>query len=1070
MKKIALILSVLLYFGIMVTSAQTKVIKGTITSSEDGTMIPGVSIAVKGTTLGTITDIDGNYALEVPEEAKTLIVTFVGMKTQEVPIGSATTINVVMEPDILGIDEVVVTAMGISQERKGLGYNVQEVSSEKIATKPNADIVNSLTGQTSGVQITSSAGDAGASTYITIRGAASITGNNQPLFVVNGMPIISGGGNSGVDGINTSSRSIDLNPDDIESITVLKGGAATALYGVRAANGALIITTKSGKNVGKRKVEFHTSVSFDQVSQLPPRNDMWAQGMDGVWQGGNAASFGPKISELEYDGDTEYKWDPNGRLVAKGTGNGMAAQYYDPYEFFQTAVSTNNRLNISNGTDLGSYYFSISNLDQNGVIPNNKYGRTTMRLNATSKLSKKVSMGADFAYTNSRAIQIEKGSNVSGIMLGLLRTASTFDNSAGYEFPDGTQRNYRNGGGYDNPYWTANNIAFDEDVNRFTGSANLNVRFTDFLSLSYTGGVDWYSRRYKYMFANNSRGYPSGYVEENMGYNGVFNSDLVLNFQIDLAEDLHLKASAGHNMYSTFSKNLWGWAEGLEIERFYQLSNSANAFTSSGTTNYRTAAFFGDVNLNWNDMVYLTVTGRNDWSTTMPEANLSAFYPSASLGFVFTELDAFSESNVVSFGKLRASAARTANIAGPYNTSNYYYGAGTGDGWTNGANFPYMGQAGFQVGSGLGNPDLKHETMDSWEVGLEAQLFNGKLGFDVSYFNNNNTDLLMSVPIARSTGFSSIYKNAASMTSEGVEISVDATIVKSATFTWDVIANFTKMKNTVTKLAEGVDNIFLGGFTVPQVRAVVGEEYGSMFGNDWYRDAEGNVLINDDPTDSFRDGYPMPDTRAMVPIGNTNPDWTANMTNTFTFFKDLSVSFLVDVKKGGYMYNGTAFAMNYFGTSERSETREVYYTPEGTIDFDLTPAENIVVFDGVYGHVDSNGEGVSSGTANVTPVVLDQTWYRGFGSNFGGGPSVAAIEPAGWVRLRDVTVSYNLPVKNTFLDNAMIYFTGKNLLLFTPYTGVDPETNLEGTSNARGMDYFNNPGTKTYLIGLKVSF
>ncbi len=1068
MKKIAFFLSILLFMGILMANAQTKVLTGTVTSSEDGTPIPGVSVAVKGTTLGTVTNIDGEYSLQVPNDAGTLVVSFVGMRTQEIPIGSMTTIDAVLEPDVFGIDEVVVTAMGISQERKGLGYNVQEVSSEKIATKPNADVVNSLAGQTSGVQITSSAGDAGASTYITIRGAASITGNNQPLFVVNGMPIISSGGSGGVDGVTTSSRSIDLNPDDIASITVLKGGAATALYGLRAANGAIIVTTKSGRNVQQKKIEFHTSVSFDQISQVPERQTMWAQGNNGAWVSGNAASFGPKISELEYDGDPDYKWDPLGRLVPKGDGNGTPARAYDAYDFFQTGMTTNNRLNISNGSDMGSYYFSISHLNQEGIIPNNVYKRLTMRLNATTKLHDRVTLGTDFAYTNSVATQIQKGSNVSGVMLGLVRSATTFDNSAGYEFPDGTQRNYRNGGGYDNPYWTANNIAFDENVNRFTGSGNLDIRFTDYLSLSYTAGIDWFNRRYVDKFANNSRAYPSGYMYEYMRYEGIFNSDLLLNFQMDLSESLNIRATVGQNMYQTYYKYLWGSAEGLEIERFYQLSNSANNFTGTSTSQYRTAAIFGDVHLAWKDMLYLGLTGRNDWATTMPEANLSAFYPSVSLGFVFTELSAF-EGSFLSFGKLRASAARTANIAGAYNTTNYFDSAETGDGWTNGASFPYQGQAGFQVGTTLGSPDLKHETMDSWEVGLEARLFRSRLGFDVSYFNNQNKDLLMSVPVARSSGFASIYKNAASMESKGIEVSFDAAIIQSRNFKWDILANFTKMQNIVTKLADGVDNIFLGGFTVPQVRAVVGEEYGSIFGNDWYRDADGNILVNDDPGDSLRDGYPFPDTRSMVPIGNTNPDWTANITNTFTF-KDITLSFLVDIKKGGMMYNGTAFAMNYFGTAKRTEKREVYYTPEGAIDFNLTPAENIVVFEGVYGHVDDAGNPVSSGQTNTTPVVLDEDWFEGNGSNFGGGPSVAAMEHAGWVRLRDVTLSYNIPVKNTFIDNAMIYVTGKNLLLFTPYTGVDPETNLLGTSNARGMDYFNNPGAKTYMVGLKVAF
>jgi TonB-linked SusC/RagA family outer membrane protein len=1070
MKKIAFFLSIMLFMGTVFVNAQTKSISGKVTSAEDDQSIPGVSVSVKGTTVGTITNLDGEFELVVPDDATALIFSFVGMKNMEVEIGSQTVFNVSMEPDLVGIDEVVVTALGMSSAKKSLGYSAQQVDAEVLSTQPNADIVNSLAGRTSGVQITSSAGDAGASTYITIRGAASITGNNQPLFVVNGMPIISGGGAGDVGGVTTSSRSIDLNPEDIESVTVLKGGAATALYGVRAANGVLIITTKSGKNLNTRKIEFHTSVGFDQISQVQERQTKFSQGNNGVWSGGNAMSYGAKISELEYDGDPNYKWDPNGRLVAKGTGNGTPAQAYDPYEFFQTGMSTNNRLNISSGGDKGSYYFSVSNLNQEGVIPNNKFGRTTMRLNSTSKLEDWLSIGTDFAYTNSTATQIQKGSNVSGIMLGLLRTATTFDNSAGYIFPDGTQRNYRNGGGYDNPYWTANQIAFDENINRFTGSTNLNIIFTDYLDLVYNVGVDWYNRRYQDRFAINSRGNPPGYMDEYMNYSGIFNSDLLLKFDKDLNDKINLKATLGNNFYSTYSKFLYGDANVLEIPDFYQLSNSANNTVSSGITNWRTMAVFADVSFAYDNMLFLTVTGRNDWSTTMPEANISAFYPSVSLGWIFTELDGLSGNNILSYGKLRGSVARTANIAGAYNTTNYFYQAGTGDGWTNGTNFPYQGQAGFAVGSGLGNSDLKHETMDSWEIGTELRFVNNRIGLDFTYFYNKNTDLLMSVPIAASSGFTSVYMNAASMESKGIEITFDAQIVKTNNFSWDILANFTKMKNTVLELAPGVENLFLGGFTVPQIRAVAGQEYGSIFGEDYYRDENGNLLINDDPTDNYRDGYPWTNSGPMVPIGNVNPDWIANITNTLTF-KDISLSFLLDIKKGGNMYNGSHFAMNYFGTSKTTEKREVYYTPEGTIDFDRTPAENIVVFEGVYGHLDANGNVVSSGKENVTPVVLDQAWFQGNGSNFGGGPSSAAIEPTDWIRLRDITLSYTLPIKNNkIVKDVMIYGSGKNLLLFTPYSGIDPETNLQGATNGQGMDYFNNPGTKTYMFGLKVTF
>ncbi len=1069
MKKVSVLFTFLVFLGLQVVQAQTKQISGTVTSSDDGLGIPGVTIVVKGTTVGTTTDLDGKYSFAVSEDATTLVFSYVGMKSQEFEIGNQGVIDIVLDASGLDIDEVVVTSVGISRLKKGLGYNVQSVDAEEISTSNNADVINSIAGRTAGVQVTSSSGEAGASTYITIRGAASITGNNQPLMVVDGMPIISGGGSGGVGGVSTSSRSIDLNPEDIASITILKGGAATALYGLRAANGAIIITTKTGKNLRKMKVELHSSVGWDVISQVPDRQNTFVQGNNGSWSSGFSRTWGPNADTLQYDVTTEpdYKWDENGMIVGQSdpNANGVPVKMYDAYDFFQTAMTYNNRLSISNGNDLGSYYFSVSDLEKEGIVPNNKYARTTVRLNSTTKLSPKASLATNMAYTNSRATQIQKGSNVSGVMLGLLRTPPSFDNSAGYEFPDGTQRNYRKGGGYDNPYWTANKNSYDDVTNRFTGNAVFNYHFTDWFSLSYNAGIDWYNRRTKNILAVYSRGATGGYVNEYSYFGQTFNSDLLLNFEKNFSEDLNVRFTAGNNLYSTYGKSVSGDATDLAIVGFYQLSNSSNNTTSSGISSYRTAAFFGDLQVSFRNMIYLGVTGRNDWSTTMPEENRAAFYPSFSLGFIFTELLGYNR--IIPFGKLRGSWAKTANIAGAYNTSNYFYSAGTGDGWTDGVGFPYMGETGFSVGSGLGNPDLKHETMISWEIGADLRFLDSRFGLDVSYFNNQNSDLLLSVPIARSSGFSSIYMNAATMESKGIEVTLTAQVLRTNDFTWDLMANFTQMTNTVLELAEGVPSLFLGGFTVPQVRAVAGEEYRSIYGNDWFRDADGNVLINDDPTDAYPDGYPMPDERAMVPIGNVNPDWTANITNTLSY-KGVRLSFLIDIKSGGMMYNGTMFAMNYFGTTARTENREVYYTPEGTIDFDRTPAENIVVFDGVMGHVDANGNPVSSEAKNITPVVLDENWFEGFGSNFGGGPSVAAMEPADWVRLRDLTIGYKLPIKQ--LQSAEIYFTGRNLWLSTPYTGIDPETNLQGARNGQGMDYFNMPGTKSYMVGVKLTF
>jgi len=1068
-------LTLFLALVVQLSFAQVSSVTGTVTD-EDGMSVPGVNVIVKGTNTGAQTDFDGKYSVQAAS-GDVLVFSYVGFLTQQRVVGTNKTIDVTLAVDAAQLDEVVVTAIGISRSEKELGYNVQTVSAEEIGNKPNADIVNSLAGETSGVEIVSSSGSAGAATFITIRGSASITGNNQPLFIINGMPVASGGGSSGIGGVQTSSRSIDINPDDIATMSVLKGGAATALYGVRAANGAIIITTKTGKNLTERKMEFHSSVGFDVVSQLPELQTKFSQGQDGEWRSGGQYSYGPRISDLEYDGDTDYKWDPNGRLVPKGTGAGIPAQAYDPYEFFQTGITTNNRFNIANGNDQGSYFFSISNFDQEGIIPNDTFERTTLRLNATTKISEKITFGADMAYTSSQANQIQKGSNTSGIMLGLLRTPPTFDNSAGYEFADGTQRNYRNDTGYDNPYWVANNIAFQDDIDRLTGSVNLTADVTDWFNISYNGGVDWYTRRYTDQFKIDSKGNPTGYYAESQSYNTIFNSDLLLNFKHEFTDDFSAKLTVGNNLYSTFSKGLFGDATGLEIPDFYQLSNSSNNTTSSYESEFRTAAVFGDLSFAFKEMLFLGFTGRNDWSTTMPEQNQSAFYPSASLSFVFTQLEALRGNSFLTFGKLRASAARTANIAQPYNTSSPFVAVSgdnnVGDGWTGpngGVNFPYQGLAGFKLSNGLGNPNLSHENQETWEVGADLRFFNNRLGLDLTYFENKNTDLLMNVPISDASGYGSVFLNAASMETTGIEISLRATPLRTEDFEWSFITNFTKIDNIVTGLAEGVDNVFLGGFVVPQVRAVVGQQYRSIFGNDWYRDDSGNVLINDDPTDNYRDGYPMADNREMVPIGNFNPDWTANITNNITF-KNVSLSFLFDIKSGGMMYNGTAFAMNNLGTAKRTEHREVTYTPEGTIDFDATPAENIVVMDGVYGRVDADGNPVSTGVTNVTPVVQDEDWFRkGAGSNFSGGPSVAAMEPADWVRLRNVTLSYDFPKIVENVDNLQLYFTGRNLWIDTPYTGIDPETNLGGATNSQGMDYFNNPGTKTYLVGAKVSF
>jgi hypothetical protein len=439
----------------------------------------------------------------------------------------------------------------------------------------------------------------------------------------------------------------------------------------------------------------------------------------------------------------------------------------------------------------------------------------------------------------------------------------------------------------------------------------------------------------------------------------------------------------------------------------------------------------------------------------MPADNLSALFPSFSAAFILTELAPLKGNKILTFGKIRASWAKTANIADPYRTSSYYASGSAGDYYTSGISFPFMGVSGYTVGNTVGNPDLKHETQSTFEVGAELKFLQDRIGFDMSYFYNQNIDLLLSVPISASTGFSSAYMNAASMESKGVEISLNLIPVKTADFTWEIRSNFTKMKNPVTALAQDIEFVLLNGDTKAQINAAVGYDYATIFGFDWYRDANGNILINDDPTDTHPDGFPWTNNTKTVALGKVSPDWTLNFYNTFTY-KGFSLTALVDIKQGGYVNNGTRFNLNYYGQTVETLDRN-------------TPT----VFDGVYGHLDANGNVVSSGVKNTTEVIKSQTWYRGENSFTSGGAATQAVEDASWVKLREVTLSYvfnNSMLSKIKLKGLELYATGNNLLVSTPYKGGDPEVSVYGATNGQGFDYFASPAVRAYIFGVKLSF
>lgn len=1077
--------------------AQTRTISGTVTDDKGSPLI-GVSVVVTGTTTGTVTDVNGKYSINVGPNAKTITFSFVGMKKQEITIGTSNVINVVMQTQAYAVNEVVVTALGVSREARALGYSVSSVSSSQISKDAVTDVVNALTGKVAGVQVTNSSGAAGSAPFVEIRGSSSILGNNQPLYVVDGVPIVSGGGGGTVDQVAYSSRTIDINPDDIASISVLKGGAATALYGMRAGNGVILITTKKGREEGGKQrglnINFSTSTKFSKISKVQPLQNKFAQGSKffadyyGSWYYGpdspgyNGASWGPPISSLSYTTDPNYipanyfdggstsmenyikYWDPHGRIVSDTSqfANGSKVATYDQYDFFQIGVSEMNNVSISGGNENTSFYVSISNLHETSIIPENTIDRTTFNINASHNASKNLKFSTALNYSNTYGNRKQQGSNISGVMLGLVRTPPTFNNAYGYKFTgpyrNGEERTYRNGVGYDNPYWVANEINYADETNRLFGNFTVDWTIIKDLKLTYRGGLDYNNYYSTNNFAVHSNAYPSGYSSPANAFTMDLNEDLFANYKINLSPDFTLTALVGLNWFEHRYKNVQAEANGLIIPGWYNVANTASIMGYQEEEEYRTNAVYYDLGLAYKNIMYLDVTGRYEGSTTLPKNNQYFFYPSVSLGFVFSELGSLKNSDVLSFGKLRASYAVTANIPTPYNTQTYYIQQAITDGWVQPAQitFPFLGVTGFMPNFILGNPDLKPETAKSWSVGAHLNFWKNRLVLDGDYFHRINDDLLLAVPIAPSTGYSQRYQNAASMKTTGIELLATVEIIQSKDLDWALTVNWSNPKSIVTKLAPGVPNVFLGGFTEPQVRAVAGKTYRSIYGLDWVRDSKGRLIIDDNPEHEFY-GYPIPG-ESQEYLGTVAPKWTMGITNNLSY-KGFAFSFLIDIKHGGKMWNGTLGALDYFGTSKDTENRDKDY-----------------VWNGVMGHVDPvSGEVVTSGAKNNVQVKLDENWrfWDGYGSGFTG-PSSPYIERSEWVRLRSVTLTYDF--KRSVLKNlnwvryCQLYFTGYNLWISTPYSGIDPETSLLGSDNAQGFDYFNMPGTKSYTVGLKVGF
>lgn len=1036
----------LVFLGTVSIALAQRTVRGTVTDENEEPLI-GATVIVRGTSVGVTTNLDGQYSIEVPAGSEILVVSYTGYGTREVTLGASNVADVILVTDVLQLETAVVTAIGITRQEKSLGYAVQMVDAEEFQRSANTNMLNSLTGKVAGVQITSATGAAGGAANILIRGAASLTGNNQPLFVIDGVPI----DNSQVNtenplfGAAYSNRAIDLNPEEIESINVLKGGAATALYGMRAANGVIMVNTKRGQ-AGKMRIDISSSVTVDQWNKLPEMQNRYAQGTFGNFSP-TTLVWGPSLDDIRHDPNTPSLYYPQGAIrPAADVPNGIPVQAYDaPDQFFRNGMTYNNNISLSGGNDRTTYFFSLGNVNQTGIIPNNSFERTNATLSAQHKMNSRLTTSARVSYTRSNGTRIQQGSNTSGVMLALMRMPPNFDNTGGvnpekdksaYELADGRQRNAYNGLGYDNPFWTAYKNPMTDEVDRLIAYTQIDYKITSWMSLMYRLGNDFWSDRRKQQFAVHSRTAPPGRVIEDQISNTDLNSDLILSIDQYITPDLKMNILLGNNLFSSRSNRLNVRGDQLALLDYYNLNNTASQVVFQSIGRKRTSAYFADFGFDWRSMLYLNVTVRNESSTSLPDGNNNFWFPSFNGSFVFTELDGLRDSEWLTFGKIRGSWSRIANDAPIYSTQQLFVRGGGSDGWTTGIDFPAFGVNAFQISAALANPDLRPEFATSREVGLDLRFLRNRLGLDFTYYNNLHEDLILSVPVAQSSGATSAVLNAGSMKNVGFEVLLRANPVRTRDFSWDILLNWTRNVNEVLELAPGVENVFLGGFVGSQARAVVGEPYGSIFGESWTRHANGQILIGDN-------GFPF-GTGEDTNIGNVLPEWIMGITNSFTY-KNVGLSFLWDIKQGGYMWNGTKGAMYYFGTHKDTESR----------------SETSYVFPGVK----------ADGSPNDIEVVRDIDWYvLDQGSGFTG-PAEPYVEEAGWVRLREVTLSYNFSsnlLSRANIRNAEIFFTGRNLFLSTPFTGIDPETSLIGAGNAQGLEYFNMPGTKSYMVGVRL--
>lgn len=1068
--------------GTLIIFGQTRVITGVVTSVDDGSPLPGVTVTVKGTSIGTITDMTGNYSLEVPEGNDVIVFSFVGLATQEITLGDQLQLDASMASDLLEIDEVVVTAMGIRKEKKALGYSVQELDETQISAAKNMDISKSLQGKIAGVNVKQSSGMPGATSHVTIRGNVSLTGSNQPLYVVDGMPIASE--KAFVEqvgtGTNPSSRVVDLNPEDIESISVLKGATASALYGLRAANGVIVITTKSGsaaRMAGKKTlVTINSSFSSDRISRLPELQTTYGQGNGGVLALWSSGSWGPRIDTLQnYHTQEENLYFDNPYETFDGSPPSQVPAVYDNQEeFFQTGYTFTNSVDISSATDRANYSIGIGRTDQKGIIETTGMVRNTAKFNGNFVLGDKWSASVSANISSVDIDKIPGGSNLANPLFTVYFAPRTYDlTNKPFEQEVGEfyQHHYRFT--MDNPYWALKHNSYNEITDRFFGNTSLNYKPTDWMSINYRIGMDKFlttGHEVISLGSNVGRAYPEfgdfelggGQVDDYTYQRVELNSNASISIVKDFGA-IGLDAVVGNEYYDITTNYQAMTGTNITIGGFDHISNTGAQNVLQELTRQRVVGFYGSATVDYASMLFLTVTGRNDVVSNMPSGNRSYFYPSVSLGFVFTELGFLQDQQVLPFGKIRASYSQMGQAGDLYATRTLFTAKEDNEAISSGFldnefSFPYQGYPAFTLQSVLLSDALQPQNITTYEIGADLRFYQNRLAIDYSYYYIDATDQIFSVPLAASSGFRSEYRNAGVLESKGHELILSVVPVRTeGGFEWEILTNFSQNDNLVVELAPGVERVQTGyqNFTSIGAYAYAGHPYPVIFGSSYVRDDQERIVVDSRETVAGEPnpfyGMPLQGGEEKI-LGKVNPDWDASLTNVFRF-RGLSISAQLYYSKGGYISSGLNRLLRNYGAAVETEDRETWQVLPNTAKGYLDP---------------DTGELIDEGDNDIEIQKNEDYW-----STVEWNISESAVFDKTLLRLKEVVISYDMPqswFNNIFINSISVYLNGRNLALWSDYPNFDPESSTAEGNGIGAFEYVSLPNTRSFGGGLKITF